>query len=141
MEFKVKDSARRFELWEKSDALKLGMIAAIDYALDVGMKEIEAYNTTIRERLLSNLSSLEGVHVLDQGSRVANIITLRKEGCSLEEMQDHLDRHDVVYSVTRKSNAYIDFDKKQVDWAIRISPHYFNTLEEMDRLASIIESV
>jgi selenocysteine lyase/cysteine desulfurase len=28
--------------------------------------------------------------------------------------------------------AVIDFGEKNVDWAIRASPHYFNTEEEVD---------
>ena len=33
------------------------------------------------------------------------------------------------------------FDKKGVDWAIRISPHYFNTIEEIDMVCEIIKSI
>jgi selenocysteine lyase/cysteine desulfurase len=32
----------------------------------------------------------------------------------------------------------IDFDEKGVEWAVRASPHYYNTLEEIE---TFIESV
>jgi selenocysteine lyase/cysteine desulfurase len=35
----------------------------------------------------------------------------------------------------------IDFQKKGIDWAIRLSPHYFNTMDEIDRVSEIIEAL
>ncbi|HAD11954.1 MAG TPA: aminotransferase, partial [Saprospirales bacterium] len=35
--------------------------------------------------------------------------------------------------------AVIDFDRKAVDWALRVSPHYFNTEEELDQLAAALK--
>jgi selenocysteine lyase/cysteine desulfurase len=30
----------------------------------------------------------------------------------------------------------IDFDEKGVEWAVRASPHYYNTVEEIDTFSS-----
>jgi selenocysteine lyase/cysteine desulfurase len=35
----------------------------------------------------------------------------------------------------------IDFSKKEVNWAIRLSPHYFNTAEEINATAEIISNL
>jgi len=35
----------------------------------------------------------------------------------------------------------IDFKEKGVDWVIRFSPHYFNTMAEMDKVAEILAAV
>lgn len=139
--FSPSPTAKRFELWEKSDALKLGMKEAIRYALQVGMDNIEDYNSMIRERLISNLDSITGVELYDLGSQRANIITLRKASVGREQFCLALDKAEVKYSITSKESAFIDFDKKGIDWAIRLSPHYFNTLSEMDRLSEIIASI
>ncbi len=82
-----------------------------------------------------------GVELLDLGSSKANIITLRKEGISKERFTQGLDGAEVVYSISSKESALIDFEKKEVDWAIRLSPHYFNTRREMDGLLEIIHSI
>ena len=42
--------------------------------------------------------------------------------------------------VARTFNALIDFQEKGVDWALRISPHYYNTSEEIDRLTEVLKS-
>ncbi|NND93673.1 MAG: aminotransferase class V-fold PLP-dependent enzyme [Flavobacteriales bacterium] len=141
MRFELKDDAKRFELWEKSEALKLGMKAAIDYAIDVGLGNIAHYNTTLRNHLLERIRQLSGVYTLDKGTNKANIVTVKKEGVDLNRFQAILDKNDVLYSVTKRQNALIDFDKKGIDWAIRLSPHYFNTIAEIDRLADILEEV
>jgi selenocysteine lyase/cysteine desulfurase len=44
-------------------------------------------------------------------------------------------------SVSRINYARIDFKSKNVDWALRISPHYYNTEQEIDQLADAIESL
>ncbi len=34
--------------------------------------------------------------------------------------------------------AQIDFSKKGVDWALRISPHYYNTEQEIQHCAAVL---
>ena len=31
-----------------------------------------------------------------------------------------------------------DFDRKGVQWALRLSPHYYNTMEEVDRVFEVL---
>ena len=37
--------------------------------------------------------------------------------------------------------ARFDFDTKDVDWCVRLSPHYYNTAEEVDTVAAIMTSL
>jgi len=37
--------------------------------------------------------------------------------------------------------AVIDFDEKQVEWAIRASPHYFNTTAEIAMFISALKEI
>jgi len=37
--------------------------------------------------------------------------------------------------------AIIDFDEKQVEWAIRASPHYFNTKEEIGGFLDALKEI
>lgn len=137
-QFEMKPSAKRFETWERSYALVVGLAEAIRYANEIGMDLIEERNTELQSRLRQNLSTLEGITVYDKGSRLGNLITFKKEGISLEDLKEHLDDHNVFYSVSTLEWGLIDFKQKGVEWVIRISPHYFNTLEEMDRVAEIL---
>lgn len=140
-QFEMKTSAKRFETWERSYALMVGLTEAIRYANEIGMDIIEERNTQLQSRLRDNLSTIKGVTVYDKGTRLGNLITFKKAGISLEDLKEHLDDNEVYYSVSTLEWGLIDFKEKGVEWVIRLSPHYFNTLEEMDKVASIVAAL
>jgi len=133
--------AQRFEAWEVPYALLLGLREALAYARQVGIEQIEAYNQQLIRAMEEQLSTLPGVQLFDRGSRRAAILTFRKEGRSLEATQAHLDQHAVYHSVVQKTSAQFDFEKKGIDWAIRLSPHYFNTLQEVEKLSEVVSGL
>lgn len=138
--FKLVNSARRFQYWETPCALILGLKEAIKYALNVGLKNIEVYNQKLISRLTENLNEIPHIKVLDRGSRKASIITFSVMNKSCDQMCELLHKQNVYFSVARKSSALIDFDKKGVEWAIRFSPHYFNTIDEIDEVVDILKT-
>lgn len=140
-QFLVAQSAKRFETWEKPYAFLVGFGEALRYANEVGIDNIESYNEKLMVRLRDNLSSLSKVKLFDFGSKTCNILTFRKENKSLEEVAKELEANKVFFSISKKTSGIIDFNKKGIDGVIRLSPHYFNTLEEMDLVAEIIESI
>lgn len=76
--------------------------------------------------------------MLDRGSKLASIVTFTKAGISLDQMEQYLKENDIVYSVSARNFALIDFTNKNVDWAIRLSPHYFNTVEEIEQVKEVL---
>ena len=78
---------------------------------------------------------------MDHGSKLSNIITLYHPNFQLEKVTSQLDEHQIYYSIARKSMAFLDFAQKGVDWAIRLSPHYFNTIEELDEAIDILATM
>ena len=140
-QFKVLQTAKRFETWETPYALVVGFGEALRYANEIGIVNIQSYNEKLMRHLRENLKSLSNVSVFDNGSKTCNILTFRKEGKSLEEIKHVLDSNNVFFSESQKEWGVIDFDKKGIEWAIRLSPHYFNTVKEMDLVSEIIESI
>ena len=139
--YKMRVDARRFEMWEFSYATVTGLAEAIRYANEIGIEKIQAYNEPLVRALREGLASIKTVHVLDMGSVVSNIVTFHKSGIELGEMEQILKDENIYYSVSLKENAIIDFTKKEVDWAIRFSPHYFNTEKEIQTVIEIIRSI
>ena len=139
--FSLQTSARRYELWEMNYVMLLGLKEATRYANELGMKHIEETNNHIRNYLKNGLSNILGVQQFDLGNDQSNIITLRKEGLSVNEICQVLKDRKVYFTVVEKKYAQYDFSKKGIDWAIRLSPHYFNTETEIDGLLNIIESM
>ncbi len=139
--YKLQPTAQRFTLFELPFASLIGLKEATRYANEVGLENIAAQNQKIGTQLRGNLSAIPGVQLHDKGDRLASIITFTKEGISKEQMIAGLDDHRVFYSLSSRQHAVIDFEEKGLDWVIRFSPHYFNTLEEMDRVAEIVERI
>ena len=139
--YEVSPTARRFETWEASYAGKMGLMAAFQYANNIGIEAIQKYNNEISQALRSRLQTIRNIEVYDRGSQLSNIITIRKKSKSLTDMEKVLSEASVFYSVSTTEWGLIDFTEKGVDWVIRLSPHYFNTVEELDALCLILDGI
>lgn len=126
--------ARRFEEWELPYALVLGSKVAIDYALAIGLDKIKERNTLLCDRVREGVAELRGLRLLDIGPAQSSIITIEIPKEKAPDVLQSLRHQNINTSVGYKHFALIDFEAKQVDWALRISPHYFNTEEEVDTL-------
>ena len=140
-EYQPFSNARRFEFWEKPCALMIGVREAAKYATNIGLKNIEDYNDNLIRTLRRNLAAIPKVNIFDRGLNPGNIVTWRKTGKNLSLTKSHLDKHDVFYSIVDKGSALIDFDKKGIEWVVRFSPHYFNTLSDITKASEIVESL
>lgn len=141
MTYELEPSAKRFELWEKPYGLLLGLTEAVRYANRIGISNIESQNKKVIAKLRDNLSNIKGLNLLDRGSHLCNILTFRKDGLTQGETKSHLESNGVICGIGSRNHAVIDYDKKGISWLVRLSPHYFNTLDEIDRVAEIIEDL
>jgi len=137
--FEIKQSAKRFQTWEAPFAMVLGLAEALRYANDIGMDHIHARNQQLMQHFRGKLNTISGLQVFDTGSQLSNITTIKKNGKSLEETENFLTLHQVFYSVSTLEWGLLDFTDKGVDWVIRLSPHYFNTIEELDCVCEILD--
>lgn len=140
-EYTMTSSAKRFEYWEKSYALLIGYKEAIDYALDIGLPEIQNRNEALMAQLRGDMAGLPDVNLYDRGSKTSSILTWRKQGKSRAETWEHLQAYNVVCGISERHHAVIDYDKKGIDWVVRFSPHYFNTEIELSRLTEIVDQL
>jgi len=139
--YEIENTAARFTNWERPYALVQGMTEALRYLQSVGIENIELQNKKIASRLRENLAAIAGITLYDRGSTQCNIITFRKAGKTQADFQEHFLQHQVYYGISQKAQGQIDFEKKGIDWAVRLSPHYFNTEEEMDRVSEVVEGI
>lgn len=138
--YEVRMNAKRFEEWELPYALVLGSKAAMNYALEVGIDTIYARNNSLCEILRSKLNSIE-LKVLDHGTNLSSIITVEMPGKKPNEVLEYLRAMHINTSTSQLANAQLDFRSKKVDWALRISPHYYNTEDEIDTLIQALEDL
>ncbi|OON66022.1 aminotransferase class V-fold PLP-dependent enzyme [Hymenobacter sp. CRA2] len=129
--------ARRFEQQEFGVSA-LGLAEAVRYANGVGIESIAARDAELTGYLRQRLSTLGHLRLLDLGSVQCSLVTFDTPGHSLEEVTQLLTARGVVHTVSLRSFALLDFEAKGVEWAIRFSPHYFNTHEELDAAVAIL---
>ena len=73
-------TARRFETWEASIAARLGMGAAVDYALRVGMDRIWARARALADDLRAGLAALPKIRLRDKGVVRGAIVPFTVDG-------------------------------------------------------------
>lgn len=119
------EGARRYDMGERPHFVAMPMaIAALDQILDWGVDNIESYIGTLTEELVAGAEDL-GWEVAPRGSRARHMIGLRKPGGIPEKLAGLLKESDVYVSVRGTS--------------IRVSPHVYNTPDDVVRLLDVLE--
>jgi len=137
-DYELKPGARRFENWESNVAGRIGLAAAVDYALVIGLPAIEERVTALASKLRERLGEIDGIEILDQGTRRAGIVTFRKANETATELAARLRRVQVNISVTGTASARLDLGRRNINELARASVHYFNTDDEIERVAALV---
>ena len=124
--------ARRFESWEFAWALVLATGEAARYATEIGLDAIRDRARSLAQRLRETLPTSEGVRVLDRGSERCAIDTIAIAGRDPAEIMRALRERRINTTAQIREHALLDFDDKGVAASLRLSPHYYNTEEEID---------
>jgi len=136
--YQVRMDARRFEDWELPYASVLGSRSAIELANQIGIENIQQRNQYLCDRLRGGITEM-GLPLLDIGKHQSSIITVAIKAHKATDVLSALRAKNINTSVAHRSFALIDFNKKHVEWALRISPHYYNTDNEVDQLLDALK--
>ncbi len=120
-----RDDARRFEFITLPFQEFAGLNASLDLFFELGPAHIEAYTTSLADRVLSWAKSngVEAVTPIDRAKR-AGIVSLRfSDGAARSEK---LLAAGVVHSFR--------------EGAIRLAPYFFNTIDEIDRALDVLKA-
>ncbi|MEU7831932.1 aminotransferase class V-fold PLP-dependent enzyme [Nonomuraea sp. NPDC049129] len=132
------ESAARFEEWEFPYATVLGCAAAARYAREVGVEAIARRSPALAARLRVLLAAVPGVRVLEKGPELGAIATFTIEGWRPEPFKAAMDAKGINSALSFREFAQFDFGDKDVDWCLRLSPHYYNTDAEVDQVAEAV---
>jgi cysteine desulfurase/selenocysteine lyase len=137
--YEVRADARRFENWESNVAGKLGMGAAADYALALGLDPIWDRVRTQAARLRERLADLPGVAVHDLGEVRGGIVTFTVEGVAAADVQAALLRQRINVSVSTVNSTRYDMEARGLTELVRASVHYLTTDEEIAQLVAALD--
>jgi selenocysteine lyase/cysteine desulfurase len=140
-QFLLTPDARRFETWEFAYALVLGLGAAARYATEVGLELAGSRARELAEYVRDRLGVLPGVRVLDRGPQLCAIATAAFQGRDAKDLKLALRARGINTSSPEREDAVIDMDDKQTRSALRISPHYYNTREEIDLAIDALQEI
>jgi len=132
------DTAARFEEWEFPYATVLGCAAAVRYALWVGLEPVSRRTPALAARLRGQLADLPGVRTLDGGPAPAALVTVAVEGWESQPFKAAMDARGINSALSYREFAQFDFADKEVDWCLRLSPHYYNTEHEVDAVTAAV---
>lgn len=137
-DYAVEPGATRFEMWESALACRLGLGAAADYALAIGMAAISARIRMLAEDLRARLAALPGVAVHDLGRERCGIVTFTVAGMAARHVSARLRAEGINTSVSTAPFARWDMEPRGLAELVRASPHAYNTEAELDRFVSAV---
>jgi selenocysteine lyase/cysteine desulfurase len=140
-QYEMRPDARRFENWECNVAAKLGLGEAVDYALGLGLNNIEERVNKLAEQLRTALSMIDGVKVQDLGERKCGIVTFTMSDLSAIEIKKFLASEAINVAASTLSGTRIDMENRGLSDLVRASVHYYNTEEEIARFCAAIEAI
>jgi cysteine desulfurase/selenocysteine lyase len=136
--YDLKPGARRFETWEASQALQLGLGRAIDYALDVGVERSWPRIAALAGRLRSELEAIPGVELHDLGATRCGIVSFSVAGTPPEAVKAKLAAAGVHVELSSVEDTRLDLGDRGLTTFLRASAHYYNSDDEIDLLLSAV---
>ncbi len=140
-EIEIRPDARRYETWEFNYAAVRGLGVAARYALSIGPKRIECRVRWLADQLRERLEEVEGVSVYDLGVNRAGIVTFSLAGIDASAVQKEMAGRSINCSVTTPASTLVDATRRGLPDLVRLSPHYYNTGEELEVTVDAIASV
>jgi selenocysteine lyase/cysteine desulfurase len=139
--FELAPGASRFENWEFPYALVRGLGEAARYALEVGVEESAPRTLELAAYARERLAALPGVELADRGADLCAIITFAAGGWDANDLVHALRRAGVNTSAANRGPGPHHRLNEERRPLVRVSPHYYNTREEIDTAVSALEEI
>jgi len=129
-EIRYENGGRKFEPGGYNNIPIAGMQGAVALLSDVGLSKISKRILSLIAILKSKLDPGDFEFLSPDGSaNHASFLTFRSHRVGSEKLIDALGKNDIVVSLR--------IDRANRGW-IRVSPHFYNTFAEMERIAEVL---
>lgn len=139
--YQIREDAKRFECWESNLAGRLGLGAAVRYALEIGLQRIECRVQHLAGLLREGLSRIDGICVQDRGNRQSGIVTFTHARLASQEVVRKLAEEGIVVRVSPREATRLDMENRGLSEVIRASVHYYNTEDELERVCHAVSKL
>lgn len=136
--YNLRDDARRFELYERSRALTIGLGKAVEYALAIGIDKISDRIIQLADLMRTQLRSIDGIIVHDFGTELCGIVTFSVMDVECNTIKDKLAKKHINISIGQAKSTLYFMDKNKLDAILRASVHYYNHEDEISLLCDAL---
>ena len=130
----LEPGARRFETWEASVALRLGLGVALAEAAALDVAATEAHLTSVAARLRDALSEVPGVELADPPAACSAIVTFQVAGLSCAKVVSELAGRGVKVVAVPRGHALWDLGGRGLSAVVRASPHVYDNDADLEAL-------
>lgn len=135
------DGARRFEQWEQSHALTLGMGTAARYALEAGVARTSARAHALAADVRRRIGAIDGLRPLDRGDRLSAIAAFECGEPDASALVRALRGRGVNTSAQLRDENLVALQRLGASSLLRVSPHYYNDESDLDALEAALREV
>lgn len=139
--YKQQPDAKRFEDWEFAYSTVIGTMEAIKYCRQIGEDKIWQQVKLLSGMVRTELTAIPEVRVLDRGPEVGGLVTFTVQDSDPVFIVSELLKRKINVVPSYRAFGVIDFDEKGVKWAVRASPHYYNTVEEINLFIEAVKEI
>ena len=138
--FKIRADARRFENWECNVAAKLGLGAAVEYALAQGVEPMWQRIQQLAGYLRQRLTGIPGFTPRDLGIQKSGIVTFTHRDSSAAQLQQWLAGQEKRINVSTSTfrSTLLDMQHRGLLEVSRASLHAYNTEAEIDTMVAAL---
>ncbi|MEV7866651.1 N-methyl-L-tryptophan oxidase [Streptomyces sp. NPDC088124] len=132
--------AQRYETWEASHALRLGLGTALQETLELGVERIRDHVTALAGRMRAGLSGVPGILVTDPPAAASGIVTFLREDEDPRQTVRDLRATGCRLTTVPAAHGQWDLGRRGLARVARASFHVYNSEDDVDALlASLAE--
>lgn len=138
--FEIRADARRFENWECNVAAKLGLGAAVEYALAQGIEPMWQRIQKLADYLRQQLAEIPGIAPRDLGAVKSGIVTFSHLNSTAAQVQQWLAGQEKRINVSTSTfrSTLLDMQRRDLLEVTRASVHAYNTEAEIDSMIAAL---
>ncbi len=138
--YELRHDARRFENWENAYALRAGLGAALTYAQEIGLDNIQKRSWELAQSLREQLNTIVGARVHDAGGQHCAIVSFSIEGVNPQAMVAALRAQNIIIGTSGIESTRLDYQARSLPDMMRSAPHYFNTQNEIEQMVAALKA-
>lgn len=138
--YTLRNDARVFEAWERSVVNQIGFGAAIDYLLELGVERATGQIAKNAAYLRAGLSGLHDASLECPSHATSAIITFNVDGQTPQDVKTRLEHQNIAVQIASVVHTRLDLENRNIDSAVRVSPHYYTNQSDMDTFLEAVEA-